>query len=174
VGQQCQAAGAVNGTGNVTGSMRWNLTATVPAGVVVGTIPVAVFTTTISPPNEGFACAPVVGGVGTVACNGTTVGNALLGSTVTVVFAPGITATGTITGPGGSVNNIPLLPPPPPPPLLLPPPLLPPPPGPVMQQMPAMPPVPVIPEADSFLLVAVGIIGIGTLAGLRAYRRRKT
>src|SRR5262249_3016130 len=135
-------------------------------------IPVAVFTTTISPPNEGFPCTPVAAGVTTVTCTGTTTGNALQGSTVTVVFAPGITVTGTIPGPRGIANHIPPLLPPPPPPSPPPPPLLPPP-GPVMQPMPAMPPVPVIPEADSFLLVAIGIVGIGALAGLRAYRRRK-
>jgi hypothetical protein len=130
VGQTCQAAGAVNGPGTISGSMRWNLTATVPAGVSAGVVPVAVFRTTTSPPNEAFACSPVQVGASTVACNGTTVGNALQGSTVTVVFAPGVTSTGIITGPGASAAAgavvPPLLPPPPPPPLPPPPLMLPP------------------------------------------------
>ncbi|HEY7060936.1 MAG TPA: hypothetical protein VII06_05605 [Chloroflexota bacterium] len=132
VGQNCQAAGGVNGTGSVISSMRWNLTATVPAAAGPGVVPVAVFTTTTSPPNEGFACSPVVVGVPTVTCSGTTVGNALQGSTVTVVFAPGVVVTGTITGPGAAAALAaaipPPLPPPPPPPLPLlpPPPILPP------------------------------------------------
>ena len=40
-------------------------------------------------------------GTTTVACTGTTAGNALQGSTVTVVFAPGVVSVGTINGPGG-------------------------------------------------------------------------
>jgi hypothetical protein len=72
----------------------------------------------------------------------------------------------------------PLLLPPPPPPLLPPPPiapLLPPPPiaplgGPVLQ--PPMASVPVIPEADSLLLVVAGLALLGLGAGWRAWRRR--
>jgi hypothetical protein len=118
VGQNCQAAGGVNGPGTVTGSMRWALTANVPAGVAAGVIPVAVFSTNQG--LQGFACAAVVAGVPTVACNGTTAGNALQGSTVTVVFAAGVVSVGTITGPGVAAVVAPLLPPPPP--IILPPP----------------------------------------------------
>jgi hypothetical protein len=143
-GGTCPVSGAVNGQGVVTASMQWTLTANVPAGVAAGTVPMAVFSTTSG--QEGFACSPVVAGVGTVTCAGTTVGNALQGSAVTVVFAPGITAAGTITAaaPGGGLGALgvagllpppALLPPPgllPPPPALVPPPPVPllPPPGP--------------------------------------------
>jgi hypothetical protein len=72
----------------------------------------------------------------------------------------------------------PLLPPPPlqfiPPP---PPPLLPPPPPAPMGAMAAprgaFPDVPVIPEADSLLLLVGGLLGLGGLAGYRTWRGRK-
>jgi hypothetical protein len=151
-GQTCQAAGGVNGPGSVTGSMRWTLTANVPVGVAPGIVPVAVFSTTQG--IQGFPCAPVVAGVTTVACSGTTAGNALQGSTVTVVFAPGVTSTGTITGPGAAAVVIPVLPPPPPPPPLPPPPLLLPPPpfagqGGMGMEMPARPTATPTPATDA-------------------------
>jgi hypothetical protein len=112
--------GGVSGTGRVLGSMAWTLTATVLAGVAPGTVPVAVIATTAG--LQGFACAPVAAGAGTVGYGGTTAANVLQGSTVVVVFGPGRVATGTVTAPGpraGALLALPLLPPPPP--LLLPP-----------------------------------------------------
>jgi hypothetical protein len=192
IGQTCQAAGGVTGSGSVIGSMRWNLTVTVPPGVAAGTVPVAVFTTTTGLPNEGFLCSPVVAGVATVTCNGATAGNALQGSTVTVVFAPGVVVTGTITGPGGigaagAGLFLPPLPPPPPPPLLPPPPMVPPvmpltaatgpfaglPPVSTTPPSAPMPSVPVIPEADSLPLLLGGLLALGGLTGYRAWRKRK-
>jgi hypothetical protein len=73
---------------------------------------------------------------------------------------------------------VPILPPPPPPLLLPPPPpppppLLPPPPPPVMAGARApMPEVPVIPEADSLLLLVGGLAALGGLAAFRVVRRR--
>ncbi|HEY7064421.1 MAG TPA: hypothetical protein VII06_23285 [Chloroflexota bacterium] len=179
-GDTCTVTGVVTGTGRVTSSMLWNLTVTVPAAVGAGIIPVAVFSTTSG--LEAIVCAPVIAGVTTVTCSGTTVGNALQGSTVTVVFAVGIVATGTVTGPGAAtlvLPPLPLLPPPvallpPPPPPLLPPP----PPGPTGMAL-AQPiaggrfagEVPIVPEADSVLLVIGGLAALGLVAGLRARRR---
>jgi len=152
--------------------MSWSLTARVPAGVAVGVVPFAVLATTNG--LQGFPCAPVVAGATTVTCVGTTAANALLSSTATVVFAPGVIAVGTVTGPGGAVPPSPLparalLPPPfvPPPPLVLPPP----PPPPLVPVLPppllAVPPagtadagVPVIPEADTLLLLIASLLGI--------------
>jgi hypothetical protein len=51
----------------------------------------------------------VAAGAATVVCNGATTGNALWGSTVTVVFAPGVVTTGVVTGPGVAAA-LPLLP----------------------------------------------------------------
>jgi hypothetical protein len=154
-GQACTAGGAVRGTGTVSGSMVWTLTANVPAGVAAGVIPVAVFSTTQG--LQGFPCAPVAVGAPTVSCVGVTAGNALQGSTVTVVFAPGVVVVGTVTGPAGAppapaapaagAGAAPLLPPAlvglaPPPPLLPPPP--PPPPVVLVVEQPAgvAPPTP--------------------------------
>jgi hypothetical protein len=138
-GQTVTVTGQVQGTGRVTSSMTWNLTATVPAGVAAGSIPVAVISTTQG--LQGFACAAVTAGATTVACNGTTAGNALAGSTVTVVFPNGATVTGTIINANNNiVPPLPLIPPPPAPPLPPPPPppLLPPPlPAPPMAPMTA-------------------------------------
>jgi hypothetical protein len=90
---------------------------------------------------------------------------------------------GTTTGPGGGVLpfppgiGLPLLPPPPleflppPPPPLLPPP--PPPPAGVGVARPAFPEVPVIPEADTVLLLVGGLAALGIAAGARTLRRRK-
>jgi len=180
VGQTVQVAGQVNGTGRVTGSMTWTLTATVPAGVVPGSVPVAVFSTTAG--LEGFPCAAVAAGTPTVTCVGTTTGNALQGSTVTVVFPGGAKVTGTVTGPGLVALVPPLPPPPPPPPIVLPP--VPPPPvvpvaaAPVAAIPPpapstgaGLPPVPVIPEADSLALVGFGLLGLAALVASRARRQ---
>jgi hypothetical protein len=178
-GDTCQVTGAVTGTGRVTSSMLWNVTATVPAGVGAGIVPVAVFSTTAG--LEAIVCTPVVAGVATVTCTGTTTGNALQGSTVSVVFAVGVIATGIVNGPGFATlvpPPLPLLPPPlallppPPPPLL-------PPPAPAPAGMTIAAPmsggrfadVPVVPEADSVILVLGGLAALGLVAGLRARRR---
>jgi len=114
VGQTVQVSGQVSGSGRVTGGMAWTLTAIVPTGVPAGAVPVVVFSTTQG--LQGFACAAVAAGVGTVSCAGPTAGNALQGSTVTVVFPGGAIATGSVNGPGAPP------PLPPPPPIVLPPP----------------------------------------------------
>jgi hypothetical protein len=124
IGATCQVSGAVTGTGTVTGSMAWTLTVPVPSNVPAGTVPVAVLSTHLG--LQAFPCAPTTQGAPTVACNGTTPGNALQGSTVTVVFGTGATATGTVQGaptqppqgPPGAPLPLPplnLLPPPAPP-----------------------------------------------------------
>jgi uncharacterized repeat protein (TIGR01451 family) len=189
IGQTCQSVGPVQGLGAVTASMTWNLTANVPGGVAAGTVPVVVFTTTVG--LEGFPCAAVAAGATTVACAVTTVGNALLASNVTVVFAPGVTAIGTVQGPGplglqalASAPPPPLLPPPPPllPPFMGPPPLLPPPPQPPgalavqpggLLLQPSAPGVPVVPEADSLFLLAGGLLAVGALAARRTLGKRR-
>jgi hypothetical protein len=178
VGQTCQVGGAVRGSGTVVGSMTWNLTATTPPGVAPGTIAVAVFSTTAG--LQGFSCAPLAAGGAMVSCVGTTAANALQSSVVTVVFAPGVMAVGTVSGPGGGATagnpggilTLPLLPPPLP---LLPPaplPLLVPPP--VADRQGAAPrlEVPVIPEGDSLALLLTGLIVIFGGAAMRQHRRR--
>jgi hypothetical protein len=92
----------------------------------------------------------------------------------------GVIATGVVNGPGAATfvaRPLPLLPPPlamlpPPPPLL-------PPPAPAPNGMVMAAPmggrfadVPVVPEADSVILVLGGLAAIGLVAGLRARRRR--
>jgi hypothetical protein len=103
-----------------------------------------------------------------VACTGTTAGNALQGSTVTVVFAAGVTATGIVTG----TIALPLLPPPPPP-ILPPPPLIPPPPAPFAMPAAAAqaPGVPVVPEADTLPLVVGALAVLGGWWLVRSRRR---
>jgi hypothetical protein len=66
------------------------------------------------------------------------------------------------------IPPLPILPPPPPPPPLLPPPPMAPP---SMARAP-MPEVPVIPEADSLLLLVGGLAALGGLAAFRVARRR--
>jgi CSLREA domain-containing protein len=172
IGQICQVAGTVRGSGTVSSSMTWSLTAAVPAGVAPGTVPVAVFSTTAG--LQGFPCAPVAVGGGTVACIGTTAANALQGSVATVVFAPAVVAVGTVTGPGigpgalGPVGGLPLLPPPPPI-------LLPPPPSPLVPIPPRVAAsiandtagVPVVPEADTAVLILLGLLGLLVASGRR-------
>lgn len=192
VGDTASVQGAVSGTGRVTASMTWTLTAQVPGGVAPGTVAHAVLSTHVD--LEAFPCTPVLAGVPTVGCTGTTVGNALQNSRVVVVFARGVTAIGTVTGPGtppapptgvgttapatgaGAAAVLPLLPPlpPVPPPL----PLLPPPAPPFLLPPAVAPPglaatypeVPVIPEAETLALLAVGVAGLGALAGWRRQR----
>ncbi len=166
VGQTCSVTGGVTGSGTVTGSMTWTLTAPLPAGVAAGIVPVAVFATTAG--LEGFPCAATVAWAATVACNGTTADNARQGSTVTVVFAAGVTATGVVSGPGVVLALLPpppiVLPPPPPPPLVPLPPSAPP----VLASAP--PEVPQIPESDSLLLLGFGLATLGLVT--RPWRRR--
>ncbi len=179
VGQTCTVTGAVNGTLTRTGSMSFTLTATVPAGLVAGITPVAVFSTDLG--IQAVACAaPAAGAGGTsYTCTGTITGNALQGSTVALCFTATTTCLlGTVTGPGAPIL-------PPPPPLLPPPPLqlIPPPPPPLLPPPPpapaAMPPmaappggIPVIPEADSLFLLVGGLAALGAVAALRKYRGR--
>ena len=169
-GDACAVAGQVRGQGTLgAGGMNWSLTATIPPGATPGTVPVAVLSTTRG--LEGFACSPVTVGATTVTCTGTTLGPALQGSTVTVVFTPGVAATGTVTGLGGRLAPPPpIILPPPPPAQLVP---VPPVPGAALPTAPgSLVEVPVIPEADSLGLLAGGLIAVGVLVGLRAVRRR--
>jgi hypothetical protein len=176
VAQSCLVNGTVSGAGAVTASQTWTLSATVPARVAVGTVPVAVIATTAGV--QGFSCGPVVAGVSTATCTGTTAANALQGSLVTIVFAPGVTVTGTVSGPGPGQRAVvaagaaPLVPPAPPI-------LLPPPPSPLIPLYPAAPlspgvgpEVPVIPEAESLGLVVAGLVGLGLLASTDFSRGR--
>ncbi|HEY7063447.1 MAG TPA: hypothetical protein VII06_18355 [Chloroflexota bacterium] len=219
VSQVCTAVGGVTGQGVKTSSQTWNLTATVPApppAAGAGT-PFAVFSTTSG--IEALACAPLAAAPAagtTVNCRVTTVGDALQGSGVAVVFpgvggAAGPVAVGIVTGPGavvlpGAGAFPPLLPPPPPLPLppLPPPGLVPPPPfvggavgsgmpsqevldqlfplpqlGPVRTPVAPSPPmvsgasgVPLVPEADSLLLVGLGLLALGGLVTARRLRGR--
>jgi hypothetical protein len=192
-------SGGVTGTGGNCGSFTLTLTAMGPVGTVIGSTP-RVFIPVVNL-NTGatsvvsFLCSQTVPATRIVTCavTDTVPGEVpVQGGIVTIRFqtATGTAdVTGTITGPGGVLRTaaaplvLPLLPPPPPPLLLppLPPPLALPPPGSFGAQMAAGPParammapeVPVIPEADTLLLLAVGMAGLGTLATLRAWRRRK-
>jgi hypothetical protein len=185
----CQVTGSVTGTATITGSAVWNLTvAAAPAGAVVGVAPVAFALTTTAPvaPGEGpFPCTALATVGGSTTCNFTTVGNPLIGQTVAVCFATAgapVCVFGTVSA-GANVfppfpgANLPLLPPPPlefippPPPPLLPPP--PPAPTGVGVARPAFPEVPVIPEADTMMLLIGGLAILGIAAGARSLRRRK-
>jgi hypothetical protein len=192
VGDSVTVSGPVAGTGQVTGSMIWTLTAQVPPGVPAGTLAHAVISTALD--LEGFPCTPVAAGVPTVTCTGTTAGNALQGSSVVVVFLPGITAVGAVSSaaPAAPVSVgtasagaiiVPLVPPLAPqvaPPLAMLPPLspLPPLPVPPVAVGEAARPgaeaygVPVVPEAETGLLLAASLAALGGLATLR--RRRRT
>src|SRR5579883_2722726 len=101
VSATCTVSGSVTGSGTVTASITWSLTATIPSGVATGIVPTAVFTTTAG--LEGITCNAIASGASSVTCTGTTVGNALQGSTVTVVFTTALTAVGTITGSGADL-----------------------------------------------------------------------
>ncbi len=175
-GQTCTVSGAVSGTLTPTGSMSFTLTATVPDGLGAGITPVAVFSTDAG--LQAVACAAPAAGAGgtTSTCTGTIAGNALQGSTVALCFTAATPCLlGTVRGPGAgraavvvAANPPPLLPPPPP--VFLPPPapLLPPPPQRAGPGAPAAAEVPIIPEAESLVLVA---LGLGALGGV-ALRRR--
>jgi len=152
--------------------------------------------TTVGIESPAGACTAVSATFSTT-CNGTTTGDLILGSIVTVRFAVPGGATqdvvGTVTGPGPIIVAPPVVaaaparavaqpplgafppPPVPPPPVMFgvpPPQLLPPPPqqpfgAPAPAPMPA-PGIPVIPEANSLVLLG---IGVAVLAGV-ALRRR--
>ncbi|HEY7061153.1 MAG TPA: DUF11 domain-containing protein [Chloroflexota bacterium] len=188
-GLTCQITGAVTGTATITGSASWNLSvAAAPAGAVVGVAPVAFALTTANQvaPGEGpFPCTALAAVGGSTTCTFTTAGNPLIGNTVAVCFATAaapVCVFGTVAPGTGAVlppipgPNLPLLPPPPlqfiPPP---PPPLLPPPPPPtgVGVARPAFPEVPVVPEADTALLLVGGLALVGLAMGARKLRRRQ-
>jgi hypothetical protein len=112
----------------------------------------------------GFVLASVTGG--TLSGNSATA-TVTAGQTTTVTF---------INDPSVTVIAPPLLPPPPPPllpPPPPPPPLLPPPPPPPPSAAPALPGVPIIPEADSLALLGGGLLALGGLVALRRWRRQR-
>jgi MYXO-CTERM domain-containing protein len=152
--------------------MAFTLSATGPAGVAVGGRPAVFLSTTrgLGAPTtvESFACSTVTTTLQTT-CSGTTVGDAVQGSTVTVRFALTTGGTADVTGIITGVSPPPLLPPPPP--ILLPPPspLLPVPP--IAAGPASFAEVPVIPESDSVLLLVGGLAGLALLAALRRRRR---
>jgi hypothetical protein len=187
IGQTCQVTGAITGSATITGSASWNITvAAPPAGARVGGIPQAFALTTLNAVGLGegpFPCSAFAAGVATT-CAFTTAGNPLTGTTVAVCYPPAaggaalpLCVVGTVTGQNVVPPIIPPLlppPPPPPPPLLPPPLLLPPPPAAPMMTAPAQafPAVPVIPEADSLILLVGGLVALGGLVGYRRLRRR--
>jgi hypothetical protein len=130
-----------------------------------------------------LTCVPTPGAV-TATCTGSFAGAPLIGGQATVTVNGGLVARGTIvagavvfptpiavvTPPPPPLFPAPLLPPlppPPPPPLLAPPPaLLPPAPPPLAAA--DTPGVPVIPEAESLVLLVLSLAALGLLG----YRRR--
>ncbi len=129
IGGVCPINGAnEQGTWTKTGCGTFSVIGTSPLGTVVGGLPAIFVPTTAG--LQGFPCAPVGVGAGSVPCIGSTGDNGLHGSMVTVVFAAGVTSSGTVSGLGAA---LPLLPPPPPPIIL------PPPPPPPLVPLPARP-----------------------------------
>jgi acid phosphatase len=204
VGQTITYSGSppnsVSGTWTRTGSGTFAFTATnASAAIVPGSVPTLFLPTTVGNesgvplPGQATVCTPVgASAVFTTICRGTTVGNALLGAQVTVVFATAGGGTALSVGqpvavpgpqnptaaqppPRAQVFPPPLLPPP----LLVPlPPLAPtflaPPPaavgGPLAAAEPP-PSVPVIPEADTLLLLVAGLGAGGVWLARRRGRR---
>jgi hypothetical protein len=190
VGRVCSVTGAVTGTLTRIGSMSFSMMATGPPNAAVGRGPTVFIPTTRAV--EIATCAPVGAGAQTT-CAGTTVGDALQNAVVTVRFSLATGATvdmaGVVTGPGVQATLVapapggaqaaalvpPLLPPllPPVLPLLPPPPLLVPPPpligGPPTAAVAGE--TPLIPEAESLLLVGFGVGLLGALAAWRRARR---
>jgi len=186
-------ASGVSGAWTRTGSGTFAFSATnTSATIVPGSIPALTLPTTAG--NEGglprtgtSVCTAVGAGPPfTTACQGTTVGNVVLGAPVVVTFATLGGGTAISTGSqvvGAAVNSPPAAAPsalPPAPPQALPPPpppiALPPPPSPLVPvpRIPDGPPlapleVPLIPEADVGWLV---VVGLGAVAALGAWRRR--
>jgi pimeloyl-ACP methyl ester carboxylesterase len=101
IGAVCTVLGALTGQFTVVGSMRYTVSATGPAGTVVGGVP-AIFIPTTSGV-ERFACGAITAQLRTT-CTGSTVGNALQSGTVTVrlPLPGGRTAdvVGVLSGPG--------------------------------------------------------------------------
>ncbi len=186
----------MSGTWIKTGSGTYNVTATGPANTIPSSVPAIFLPTTIGV--EGFftTCTAVPAAAPfTTTCAGNTVGDVLQGGVIVVRFA---TATGPFDVRGIAAGPGLLVPlPPPPPPAGLPPavpqvaipavprppvqfipsapaPLLPPmsPVAPLQAGGPParFPEIPVIPEADSVLLLLGGLAAIGALAAIR--RRR--
>ncbi|HLH26678.1 MAG TPA: hypothetical protein VK066_29495 [Chloroflexota bacterium] len=189
VSATCTVSGSVTGSGTVTASITWSLTATIPSGVATGIVPTAVFTTTAG--LEGITCNAIASGASSVTCTGTTVGNALQGSTVTVVFTTALTAVGTITGSGANLALVasalpPLLPTGPAgpgpiaaapllggpfatgplPPLAAGPPLA----ANVGVRPGPLAEVPIVPEADPVMLLVAGLAIVGLVAWWRGRR----
>jgi len=182
----------VNGVWHKTGSGVFAFTATnTSAAIVPGSIPALTLPTTAGnesgTPLAGAAtvCSPVGAAPPfTTTCQGTTVGDVLLGAPVTVAFALAGGGTAVSTGQqvaGAAVSTGPAAPAPPPTqslaaalPLLPPPPplFIPPPPAPLLPAPRGGPPaaagIPLIPETDSALLLAGGLL---VLSGIAAYRR---
>jgi hypothetical protein len=123
---------------------------------------------------QAVVCAAPTAGAGgtTFTCTGTIAGNALQGSTVALCFtATAPCLLGTVSGqalaaPPPLLPPVPFLPPP-----LSPPPLLPPVGPPALGPAPEAG-VPVIPEADSVVLLLAGLTALGILARRRLLRRR--
>jgi hypothetical protein len=185
----------MSGTWTKTGSGTYNVTATGPANTIPGSVPAIFLPTTIGV--EGFftTCTAVPAAAPfTTTCAGNTVGDVLQGGVIVVRFA---TTTGPFDVRGIAAGPGLLVPlPPPPPPAGLPPvvpqvaiPAVPRPPVQFIPSAPApllppmspvaplqagaaparFPEIPVIPEADSVLLLLGGLAAVGALA---AWRRR--
>jgi hypothetical protein len=195
VGQTVQytpgGANGVSGSWTKTGSGSFVFTATnTSPAIVPGSIPAITIPTTAGneagTPRSGPTVCTAVGATPpfTTTCQGTTVGDVLLGAPVTVTFAT--LGSGTVASIGIPVvvaasptpvlvlPLLPLLPPLPPlaPPLALPPPPLPLLPVPQMGAPPgglAAAEVPVIPEANVAVLLLTGLIALASLA---TWRRR--
>jgi hypothetical protein len=183
----------MSGTWTKTGSGTYNVTATGPANTIPGSVPAIFLPTTIGV--EGFftTCTAVPAAAPfTTTCAGNTVGDVLQGGVIVVRFA---TTTGPFDVRGIAAGPGLLVPlPPPPPPAGLPPavpqvaiPAVPRPPVQFIPSAPApllppmspvaplqagaaparFPEIPVIPEADSVLLLLGGLAAIGALAAIR-------
>jgi hypothetical protein len=198
-GGYCQASGGVSGVWSKAAGGRFSFTATGPSTSAPSGVPAIFLPTTRG--LEAYACLPLPPFAPfTVTCTGTTTGDVLQGAAITIRFpiagggaadVVGIISAPAVATPGVSPPApVPPLPLPPPPPIVLPPPpILPPPPvtlppPPLLAPLPALPApvapaatlpgfaeVPVIPEADSLLLLAGGL-GVVGLVGWRAGRRR--
>jgi hypothetical protein len=117
VGDTCTVSGQLNATYTKTGSMQAMHTVPVPAGALVGSVPLVLVPTTRG--SESVSCTPV-SPVLTTTCVGRLMGDALEGGTVTARLAltngQTLTLTGVIRGRRG--QGLPILLPPLLPPLL--------------------------------------------------------
>jgi uncharacterized repeat protein (TIGR01451 family) len=168
----CTGSTGVTTVTCTVGTLTAGQTATITIQVIV---PLAVCTGVAGGLGVGFNPVGPIGGFG-VGGNTTQTLTNTASVTATGLTAPAPATTTTTVNCGiGQALNLPFLPPPP---LLLPPPpppLLPPPPGFGMGQMAppraAFPEVPVIPEADSVVLLGIGLAAMAVVAGLRSRRR---